>query len=222
LIETFSREDIEMTKLSQGGPALHYLHPATTAEVSRVILENVCRFLLKNPKFQKTATSSLLLSILIKTFKLRQHNEIYHLSLEILRSYPDHDLSLEALESLLLLCGKKNASCEVKIDAIKTCLRCLEKGTAKVGVNLLLTVSNLVNKKGSEVLKITEDLRKSFKTMFNLVNCEEKSVILKKYEGKSIRRSTVFQKPRKTENLKISDFKNEPTSRRNNPTNSRT
>ena len=47
LNETFSREDIEMAKLSQGGPALHYLHPSTTIEVSRVILENVCRFMLE-------------------------------------------------------------------------------------------------------------------------------------------------------------------------------
>merc|ERR1712150_372116 len=104
-------------------------------EDSRVILENVCRFLLKNnvkdsEKHQDsthqdstskfTINNNLILTILIKIFNLRQNNEIYHLSLEILRTYPDFDLNLEALESLLLLSSKEITSAEVKIDSIKT------------------------------------------------------------------------------------------------------
>ena len=79
--------------------------------------------------------------ISIRCLQISYFSKLLRHALEILRSYPDYDLNLEAFEALLLLATNEQISEHVKMDSIKTCLGCLEQGSAKVGVNLLLTVS---------------------------------------------------------------------------------
>ena len=188
--ETFNRQDFEMSKLgaSQGGPAIKLLHPTITAEVSRVILKSVVNNILYESNMAEILSHSgpKLLSLLVKILKLKQSNEIYHTTLKLVREYPDHDLDIDAFEAILGLSISKTTPEIVKTDATKTLLTCLEKGSEKVGVNMLITISEMIGKEKENGVNSSHSfrLRIVLRTMFEYVSTNEdkKLKILNNFE----------------------------------------
>lgn len=222
--ELKNQTEVDSIQIRQQDSA-RLLHPTVTAEVSRVILKSVVNNILfekdvlkhlcfsnfasQNHKLDKLNLNdekvseglnnfyNSILNILIKILKLQQSNEIYHKVLKLIREYPDSDLNIKAFEALINLTLNSKISETVKTDAVKTILLCLENGSEKVSVNILITISEMIGKPTSGK-NMSHKLRIVLKTMFEYIDYDKKYAEFKKLDDslgqhKMARRSTIFR-----------------------------
>ena len=167
--------------------SIKLLHPAITAEISRVILKSVVNNILFERDIYQN--EKVLLNILIKILSLRQCNEIYHITLKFIREFPDPDLNTRAFEVLFKLGINPNIAEIVKSDVARTILNCLENGSERVGVHLLITMSEMIGRDEIDSYR----LRTVLKTIFEYIDCDMKYEMLTRLTDPTILQSTVQQ-----------------------------